>query len=218
MSIQPPKTNPHCPFCIDSLLHPQNDPRSPAFIFLDMDGVMICGRKMPDFHERMSKLFFQMYPGESHISDHQSLYVNSELLDSNALDYLHHLIARIEMAGHRALIVLSTSWRNDATLLEFREKIFKKHIFSQHLCGKAPPEKTEISWAVDCVPDSNLKTTADAIEYWLKDHGFDPTTTNFITLDDDPSRGLLRFGSRFIHIQCLLNEKSIEQAAQILRV
>lgn len=215
MSILP---NSHCPFCIDSLLHPPNDPRPPAFIFLDIDGVMICGRGTPAFHERMSKVFFQMYPGNKVISDYQSLFVNAELLDSAALDYLHHLIARIEHAGNRALIVLSTSWRNDATLLDFREKIFKKHIFSQYLCGKAPPEASETSWAVDCPQDNNLNSTADAIEYWLNAHGFDPTTANFVALDDDPSRGLRRFGSRFIHTPCLFNEKSLEQAVQVLKV
>lgn len=226
--------HPHCPLCIDSMIHPEQDERPPTFIFLDMDGVMLSGRGTPKYHKKMSKTFFQMFPGETTCNEYQSLFVNAEHLDPAALKNLQVLVERIEKAGNRALILLSTSWRYHTTLLEFREKVFAKHLFSQYLCGKVAPENSEAKSSVDCIQGFefaegakerfgiDLKKTADAIEYWLRDHGFDPDATNFVVFDDDDSRGLSRFGPRYIHVSCyvysVLNEKHIEQAAQALKV
>jgi hypothetical protein len=216
------------------MIHPKDDPRPPAFIFLDMDGVMLSGRGTLEYHKKMSKTFFQMFPGETECNEYQSLFVNAEHLDPIALKNLHDLIERVEKAGNRALILLSTSWRYHTTLLEFREKVFAKHLFSQYLCGKVAPENSEAESMNECIQGFDfseaaketfgidLKKTADAIEYWLRDHGFDPEATNFVVFDDDDSRGLSRFGPRYIHVSRfrfpVLNEKHVEQAAQLLKV
>lgn len=43
----------HCPLCEDSILNPEQDNRTPIFIFLDMDGPMIRDICNPQFQAEM---------------------------------------------------------------------------------------------------------------------------------------------------------------------
>lgn len=223
--------HPHCPLCIDDMVHPADDLRPPAFIFLDMDGVLLGDRSSLKYHKKMSQAFFRMFPGERRCNEYQSVFVKAELLNTNAVDYLGHLMIRVECAGYRALIVLITSWRNVTTVSEFKEKVFANHLsISKYLCGKVAPSESDANDSVESkqgfqftegakeIFNLELAQTADAIEYWLRDHGFDPGTTNFVVVDDDETRGYKRFGPRFIKPFYSLKEKDVEQAAIVLNV
>lgn len=221
----------HCPLCIDSMVYPEKDNRPPAFIFLDMDGVLMGDRMMGLLNRQIDLTVSALFPQVKEYTEFQWTVAKAKHLDPQALNYLHSLIERTEASGRRALVVLSSSWRSDATLQQHREEVFTQHQFCKYLCGKAPPEDAETRWTPECKQGFRftqgakesfglkLNSRADTIEFWLRDHGFDPNSTNFVVLDDDQFCGLQRFGERFILInKGLFREEHLEQAAAVLKL
>lgn len=220
----------HCPLCEDSIVNPEQDDRIPIIIFLDMDGPMIPDRCNPDFYEEMYRTRSELFPQVKEINEYQWRVVHGRHLDSEALKNLHSLIERIEASNHRALVVLSSAWRNDATLQQLREEVFSQYLFCKHLGGKAAPTKFDIDWTPECLQGFNftqgakdffgldLGKKSDVVEYWLLDHGFNLSSTNFVVLDDDTSEGFERFEERFVPIRYLLSKKDCEQAAKVLKL
>lgn len=220
----------HCPLCVDSIVYPQENKRTPTIVFLDMDGVMIGDRFSSPLNDNIQLTLSTLFPQVKRTTDYHWTVAKGRNLHPDALQNLHNLIERIESSGQRALIVLSSAWRNDATLQQLREEAFTQHLFCNHLCGKTAPEKNETSWT----PESkqgfnfaqgakesfglNLKRRADVIEYWLRDHGFEVGSTNFVVIDDDTSSDLQRFGERFIQTYDLFREEHLKQAAKVLKV
>ena len=218
----------HCPLCVDSMVYPKEDIKTPAIIFLDMDGVMLADQSFPATAKKIELTLHHLFPQIKVITDYHWTIAKVKHLNPIALQNLNRLIDRIEASGQRALIVLSSSWRNDATLQQHREEIFAEQLFSKYLCGKTAPDNVAKRWTPEYKQGFRfsegakesfglkLEDKSDAIEYWLRDHGFDLDATNYIVIDDDPQLG--RFGEHFIRTDNLFREKNLEQAANVLKV
>lgn len=164
----------------------------------------------------------ELFPNEKPHTDYHWTVAKGRHLDLDAVANLSLLILRIEEAGYRALIVLSSAWRNDATLSQFTEQVFSHHFFSKYLCGKTPPEKDEIHYAPECAdhPKERCHHLANnrpaVIKLWLQNHGFDPNSTNYIVFDDDKSKMVENFESRFIPVAKFLDNEVTALAFDIL--
>jgi hypothetical protein len=171
-----------------------------------------------------------LFPQEERFTDYQWLIAKGKHLHPEALKHLDSLIERIELAGQRVLVILTSAWRNDATLKQHREEVFIQHQFCKYLCGKTAPHGCECEWTPECksgflfaqgAQESfglELTCRADVIEFWLQDHGFGLDTTNFVVIDDDTFAGLQRFEERFIRTRELFLEEDLERAAKVLKV
>lgn len=228
-NIKPPHD--HCPLCVDAMIHPKEDTRQPAFIFLDMDGVMIGDRFTSELQDKIKLTLDNLFPNADHrYNDYQWTIAKGRHLHPKALENLHTLIQRIEKSGQRALVVLSTAWRNDATLQQHREEAFIENKFCKYLCGKTAPQTNETSWTPECKQGFKftkgakesfglkLKSRSDVIEFWLRDHGFNLDSTNFVVIDDENDDKRKRFGERFIHTSYLFEDKHLELATTALNV
>lgn len=218
----------HCPLCVDSIVRPKQDKRTPAIIFLSMDGVMIGDRMSPVFRDKilstLSTLFFQV----ENFNDYHWTVAKGRHLDPGALFNLHTLIERIEYSGRRALVVLTSGWRNDATLQQHREQVFRQHQFCKYLCGKTAPQYDDTQWTPECRQgfeftraakhkfNLDLNNKGDVIEYWLRNHGFDLHSTNFVVIN---RHSIQKFRNRLIQTDGLLFQtKHLQQAIDLLRV
>lgn len=220
----------HCPLCVDSMIRPKDDKRDPAIIFLDLDGVMIRDRQSPIFSKVIWATRTKLYPDKKQPSNYEWLIATAKHLHSGCVKNLDTLIRRVENSGRRALVVLSSAFRNDATLKQHREEVFIHHNFCSSLCGKAAPLYNDVDWTPECKEDEGrftnhakkeyqlgLKDRGDVVEYWLRDHGFDPEKSNYVVLDDYDD-GLKRFGDRFVEVNPnhLFNEAALEKATKVL--
>ncbi len=220
----------HCPLCVDSMVHPKKDDRKPAIIFLDMDGVMIKNRHSSPLRDEIVLTLSKLFPDVKRYNDYQWTIAKGRHLHPTALENLHKLIKRIKKSGHRALVVLSSAWRNDATLQQLKEEAFTNHVFCKYLCGKAAPKRSDTRWTPECKQGFkftkgakeafrlNLESRSDVIEFWLRDHGFDPNSTNFIVIDDCVGKKRERFGKRFIETDNLFKDCHLEEASKVLKV
>lgn len=217
----------HCPLCFDSIVYPENN-RPPAIIFLGMDQVMINNRSGYPHIGEINQTLSTLFPQVKSFTDYHWTVAKGRHLNSEALQNLHKLIERIEASGQRALVVLSSVWRDDATLQQHKEEVFSQHLFGNYLCGKAAPTNSERSWTPECKQGFNftqgakesfginLNSKADVIEFWLRDHGFALDSTNFVVIDDNDHDE--RFRTRFIQTNDLFKEEHLEKAAKILNV
>lgn len=222
----------HCPHCIWSKVHPEDDPRPPAIIFLDMDGVMIGDRGVNPLRRRISQTLIKLFPSTKTITDYHRAVAKGRHLNVFALTKLNVLIEKIEEAGMRAIVVLSTAWRLDATLQQHIKEVFNEHNFSAYICGKTVPESKEIKFTPEFKQGYNfqiikeraksfnikLQNRSDVIEFWLYDHGFNPKSTNFIVIDDCVMYKRERFGERFIEIRDLFEFRHLVAAVKALGI
>ncbi len=220
----------HCPLCIDSIIHPKNDDRKPAIIFLDMDGVMIANRHSSPLKNKIRLTLSDLFPGVKCYNDYQWTIAKGRHLHPTALENLHKLIERIEKSNHRALVVLSSAWRNDATLQQLKKEAFTIHVFCKYLCGKTAPKNSDTNWTPECKQGFeftkgakrtfklSLENRSDVVEFWLRDHGFDPSSTNFIVIDDFVGEKRKRFGKRCLKTNFLFMELHLEKAAKVLKI
>lgn len=221
----------HCPLCVDSMVHPEDDNRTPAIIFLDMDEVMIADRIGYPLNQEITLTLRTLFPYvKISDSEYEWLIAKARHLNPHALRNLHSLIERIEASGQRALVVLSSAWRNEATLQQHREEAFAQHQFCKYLCGKTAPMNKETECTPECkqgfsfkerAEESfgiNLETRADVIKFWLRDHGFDLISTNFIVIDDDPFYDLKKFEERLIQTYDFFRKEHLEQATKFLKI
>ena len=205
----------HCPLCIPGMVFPIDDSRPPAVIFLDMDGVMATA----GVAEKVRSTVEHQFPGVSHQDYHWAVAWGRHL-HPKALTNLHELIDRIEKAGSRALIVISSSWRNDVTTEQLPKDVFKEHHFSRYIAGKTATGPNEVSIAgYDFVTSAKekyglgLEDRSEEIEHWLRAHDFDPKTTNYIVIDDNHAEYLSkRFGDRFIQTRTYFRKQDLEKA------
>lgn len=220
----------HCPLCIDSMVHPADDNRKPAIIFLGMNGVMIDDTSWGPLRDEIRSTIDMLFPEVERHTEYQWAVAKGLHLDPHALKNLHDLIERIEQAGRHALVVLSSGWRNDATLEQHREEIFGPYEFSERLCGKIAPTKNEVRWTPECKQGFEfakgakesfgltLESRSDVIEFWLRDHSFDPESANFIVIEEDDTDKRERFGQRFIQADSLFKKEHFDQATEVLKV
>ena len=224
----------HCPLCDFSMIHPEQNSKKPALIFLDIDGVLINMFSDHSLQEQIHEMKKQLFPyghERRYYSGFQQSIVHARHFDKTAMKNLDKLIEKVEESGQRLLVVLSSAWRHWTLLEQQRTDIFAQHTFSKYLCGKTPIEaKYEESLAIEyklgfefdkgAHEKYNLKldNRANAIEFWLKDHHFDPATANFVVIDDAHQEHLSRFGERFIEIRSssLLTDSNAKTAIDVL--
>jgi len=226
----------HCPLCDYDKIFPKWDNVEPsrdesklAFIFLDIDGVLIRLYRCVDLSERIDETTRQLFP---HKGSHSGLQQNIALarhFDSDALKNLHTIIEQVEESGRRPLIVLSTGWRHTALLDQQRSDIYVQHKFSKYICGKTSLDhdsefylSIESRLGFDFYENAkkhyniSLDSRGDAIEYWLRDHQLDPHTTNFAVIDDDHQASLRRFGAKHIETKLILKSDDAQKAIDVL--
>ena len=217
----------HCPLCYCPIVFPEGDGRKPAIIFLDMDGVLMpCQRPLDKVHALLKQIF--PHVENLNYTDEQYKIAFSRYLNEDALKNLHAIIDAVEASGQRPLVVISSAWRHAAFLDQLREEIFAQHKFSKYIGGKTSVEGYENRWAVECKLGFNfykgakerynmtLRGRYTAIEFWLRDHHFDPAKTNFVVLDDDSGACLPDFKERFINTRYLLTAEDAQAAIDIL--
>lgn len=220
----------HCPICVNSMISPKDGRSKPALIFLDMDGVMIGDRFRHALRSKICSTLREIFPTVKRYNDYHWTIAKGRHLHPVALMNLDLLIKRIEKSGQRALVILSTAWRSDATLKQLREEAFVTNKFCKYICGKTAPESSETSWTPECelgfdfakgakkIFGLNLFTRSDVIEFWMRDHCFDPKSTNFVVIDDYDEDKSARFGDRFIKTSYLFEKEHLELATSVLKV
>lgn len=218
----------HCPLCIPGMVSPTHDSRPGAMIFLDMDGVMITGRDENPLRKAITATRIKLFPeaGSNLLFNYQCTIAKGRHLNPIALKNLHTLIERVERAGLRALVVISSGWRNDATTQQLREEAFQGYEFSKHIAGKTPPDdcgKTpesvaghDFSTPAKEKYELSLRRRAEQIKYWLLEHGFDPKTSNFVVIDDCDEGFSECFGNRFVQTGYLMLDEDLAQATEVL--
>lgn len=222
----------HCPLCNYSMIFPEKSDKNPALIFLDIDGVLIKQWRSSELQDQIWSKLKELFPkgeGINHFSPYQQNIVHARFFDQEALENLDRVIEKVLESGQRPLVVLSSSWRHSALLHQLCEDIYYEHMFSKYLCGKTPVEsETESYLSIECrlgfefyessreKYNLNLDNRANAIEFWLKDHGFKLDTTNFIAIDDSHTEYLSRFGKRFIKTRFLFSEDNARDAVDVL--
>lgn len=224
----------HCPLCISDRIYPSGDNREPVLIFLDMDGVMIFNRDNPVMVDKIFLTMQGLFPKvQRNFSDYHWTIAKAKHLHPDSCHMLMVLIEAIEQAALRPLIVLSTAWRNDATLAQLTEEAFTEPEvkFSQYICGKCAPQDDQTGYTPECEAGfdfcsgaksrwniDRLKTRADSIELFIRDHGFCPESTKLLVLDDDGGNGLLeKFGKRFIQIY-KFNAQIVKKACETIGI
>ena len=202
---------------------------APTYIFLDMDGVMIGDRMSggSPLYTAIRKSIEEISTHPASPSEFEWTIAKGRNLNKGALTNLHTLIDRVEEAGRKALIVLSTAWRNDATVKQHREDAFAQHRFGELICGKTAPERGEQSWTPEYKAGTDFSKEAEAkgfelesrgatIRYWLHEHaGENP---DFIVIDDAHVDDLKQFGARFIETYNILEAKHVDLACAVLKV
>ena len=218
----------HCPLCVYDIVYPKQDDRQPAIIFLDMDGVLM---QLDYSTKRIEAIFKELFP---HVEDRsythfQRNLVLSRCLDRHALYNLHNIIEKVEESGQRPLVVISAAWRQAVLLDQQRTDIYAQHKFSRYLCGKTPIEgefeeygflecKLGFEFYESAQKHYNivLEDRSSAIEFWLRDHGFEPATANFVVIDNGHLRSLSKFGKRFIKTDYILKSTHARAAIEVL--
>lgn len=220
----------HCPLCDYKMLYPKNEKRSPAIIFLDIDGVLIELFRPRDVLEKIKATLKELFPHQNrHYSRSQQNIATARYFNREAIAGLDQIIEKIKDSGQRPLVVLSSSWRHASWLDELRNDAYGQYNFSRYLCGKTSLDfqaEENLSIESKCgfefyktaqkVYGIQLKNRANAIEFWLKDHGFDPEKTNFVVLDDEYVDCCSKFGPRFIETKWLLNQTNVQAAIDAL--
>lgn len=221
----------HCPLCHCDTLYPERDGRRPAIIFLDMDGVVMREGR---YSGRMDLMLEELFPHVKELSNGlytpaQQLLVQARFLDLDALESLHELIDKIEASGLRPLLVITSAARHPVIIEQQRTEIYAQHKFSEYICGKTPPEdrfdsrysiehKLGFDFSKNAQEryDLPLDSRGDAIEFWLRDHCFDPATANFVVLNyEDERSSLSRFGKKFIQIFSF-DSRDVEAVMKVL--
>ena len=220
----------HCPLCDYQMIYPRDKERNPAIIFLDIDGVLIELVRPTEVVEKIEATKKELFPHQKgHYSGYQQNIATARHFNRDAIAGLDKIIEKIENSGQRPLVVLSSSWRHASWLNELRSDAYSQYKFSHYLCGKTSLDcqvEKHLSVESKCgfefyktaqeVYGIQLENRANAIEFWLKDHGFDSEGTNFIVLDDEHEESLSKFGQRFIKTKWLLKETNVQAAIDIL--
>ena len=230
----------HCPLCNLSMIDPKDystssakqKDRKPALIFLDIDGVLIEETRSASLEQQIQltkKLLFPQGIEKKWYSPLQQNIALARHFDQKAVGNLERILQKVEESGKRPLVILSSSWRHSALLKQQCDDIYSQYTFSQYLCGKTPIEfQAESFLSPECKLGFDfyeaaqekyhlkLDNRAAAIEFWLRDHHFDPVTTNFIAIDDGHQEYLSKFGKKFIEAESLLTEKNVKDSISIL--
>lgn len=206
----PPHT--HCPLCVASMIDPKELEKPLFFMFLDMDGVMSDRLSNSKTETKIKETVYKIFPNAGNRPNHyQWTLAKGRCLNTHSVEKISDLIRLIEDLNLQPLIVLSTAWRNDATLEQHIKEAFSEVGFGQYICGKTAPEDWEFSYTPEYKQgfrfeegadkfDIKLNNRAQTIRYWLKDHGFSPEKTHFAILDDCDDKLSKTFGERFIPI------------------
>lgn len=214
----------HCPLCIQPL---PSLASNPALIFLDIDGVL-SDRHSPysDTDKKIIKTRLELFGKTEELTLVQYRIADAKHLVVEAVENLKRLIQTVEKTRPVA-IILSSQWRNDGTLQQLREVIFKDHFFAPYIMGKTAPEKGD-SWAPEIKKGYKFEALAkekyhfkyfnrlEQIEHWLFEHNL--SQANFLILDDDDFKFSQRYPNRFVRTQLYLSEENAALACKILKV
>lgn len=183
----------HCPLCCPTVIYPYEDHQSPFFLFLSMENL-------------------------------KSFCSHSFSIPSS-LDCLNTLVEKVKTAGFRVFIVLSTNERSDAPLVDLYNRAIRS--VPAPICGKTAPRNSDVAFSEECKQGFNfkvgaiehfqleLKTRADVIEYWLRDHGYD-LHGNFIVLGKESDALAKRFGRRFVRVSEHFDNQILEKTSRAL--
>ena len=217
----------HCPFCIPELF-PKEGEKPLALIFLDIDFVLIGNRSKYSLSNKIRSSIEKMVP--AHERSWSELQWRTAAAEHLAPDAVENLLKLFNAASktHSVWIVLSSSWRNDGTLKQIREDMFKTQFFQEYIIGKTSPGAGD-TWAPEYSKDSDscikhaedkygikLWNRADEIEYWLKDHQV--TSVPFVILDDFDDGLSKKFPKNFVKIDYLLEEQEVAKALSCLGI
>ncbi|WP_194847063.1 HAD domain-containing protein [Candidatus Neptunochlamydia vexilliferae] len=220
----------HCPLCDWEMIYPKNDERKPALIFLDIDGVLIDAIHPPEVYSKIRETMKELFPyAQESFSGYQQNIATARCFKEEAVACLDKVIEGVEASGQRPLVVLSSSWRHACFLDQHRCDAYGQYKFSKYLCGKTSIDYRseemlsvesklgfEFYEAAEKEYGIQLKDRASAIEFWLRDHGFDPNRANFVVIDDNQMEKLSKFGNRFVTTKWLMNESDADAAIEAL--
>jgi hypothetical protein len=214
----------HCPLCIQPLQH-----NNPAFIFLDIDGVLI-DRMSNDTSEKIRTSIKEIFSKKTNSSENftelEWRIAAAHHFNQSPLENLNSLIIKIQKT-RPVHIILSSQWRNDGTLEEIRNQMFVQHPFSSIIIGKTPPRDRE-RWAPEIKYgysfeviakekyNLELRSRANQITFWLRDHELE--NADFVILDDYDDDLSQRFPDRFVYISSFLTGKEVDEALKILKI
>lgn len=205
----------HCPLCYGI---PTDKIKRSAIIFLDLDGVMVDRETHDNAIMATQHQLFGDCP-----TPLQNRVAAAYHLDKAAVESLKLLIEKIERV-QPAYIVISSAWRQDATLDQIKNQMFNVpglEFIKDRIVGKTPSPKID-TWAVksDNYYQNQKKQSeihfedlannkyglsfnyrAGEIAFWLIFHKI--SDGNFMVIDDSCTEYLEHFEKRFIHVNML---------------
>ncbi|MDX8430807.1 MAG: HAD domain-containing protein [Candidatus Algichlamydia australiensis] len=212
-------------------IFPEEDSRETVSLFLDVDGVLLELK-----HPKEAEIAIRnVYSEVSQLKDeeqYRSLYKvhveGAKYFNSAAVANLHELINRIEGAGYRVLVIISSSWRNFATLQQLQDEVFAGYDFAKYICGKTPPDSQGRECSPECRKgfefealegfefEGNYCERVAAILSWLEHHGLQ--NSKYLAIDDWGA--LAALGNRFYHVNGdkLLTEDDVKGCLAALKI
>lgn len=187
------------------------DPKSPAIIFLDIDGVL---NYLPGHHkcpsedkiaEKATEIFNK---SRDALKTRELAIAQSRLFSIESVKNLHHLLKKVQKL-RPVQIVISSAWRLRRTTEELKD-FFATHLFSDLIIDKTP----------DRVSSQNHPTKplsrGHEILFWLQNHA---TSLTKYAIIDDCDLGISNlFERNFVHVdrEQLLSSADCDLAYDIL--
>lgn len=197
-----------------------------SLIFLDIDGVMIN-------HKLSSALFEDLHTVEKAqkvwISSLQMKNIVSNYFSEDSVKNLKQLIETTRKTS-RVAIVLSSHWRNNASVDDIRHRMFSNSDFPKLIIDKTPDldrvrksfDKEPISpvarkkYGFSLEDKDGSEIRGREIEYWLLENKGKLNIKSFVILDDYDNELSHRFPNNFVKVENLLSKTDVEKACQIL--
>lgn len=182
-----------------------------AIIFLDMDGVMIADRVNARNQEKIYRTMVETFGKRTH-SPLEDRTAGAMHLDPEAVSLVMKMILKTQELGLRCGIVISSSWREDATPFEVCTTMFSSQPFSEYIIGCTP--------SIANFSSHTLTERGQEIQEWLTLHG---KVKRFNIFDDLPmepkGRRQTKLGKHSVLVfNGILSEENIRLGLQILKI
>ena len=166
-------------------------------IFLDIDGVLVRGWET----DRNWPKVVEMFGEKEYYTPLEWSIATAYFLNPGAVQCLDLLIANIEKT-HQVAIVLSSAWRENGTLEEIQNQMFAIWPFSLKILDKTVHNDARYTHAQEAKEKYRiaLRSRADQIDYWLREHP-NLTVDTFVILDDWDDDLSSRFPDHFVHVK-----------------
>jgi len=205
-----------------SIAHSSEIQRPLSIIFLDIDGVLMDWRHLPQMRAKIEQKAIELF-GQDYFTDLQWKTAGSHCFLETAVGSLVKLIEKASEVADVG-IVLSSSWRLDCTFDEIKNQMFANLPFSMLFIDKIPDDdvrrksrgEEELSPIALIKYGFTLDTRGSQIDYWLREHHASLNIKSFVIIDDVDDEISSRFADNFVKIEEFLSPLEAKKAYEIL--